>query len=296
MATVAEALDKTRRDFAAAGLSTPDLDARLLLCAATGLDRAGLVLKAREPMGAPALSAFEAMSARRLRGEPVHRILGRRAFYDHDFLLSRDTLEPRPDTEILVDLARRFLAGRAESGTGCRFVDVGTGTGAIAVSLLAALPLAECVAIDLAPGALVTARANAVLAGVERRFFPVASDYLSALGGSFDAIVANPPYIPSGEIADLERDVREHDPLLALDGGADGLTAYRALAQQSRRILAAQGAVLVEIGFGQAPDVRMIFEAGGFVLTGEALDLGDRVRALEFRRSDLADTPSVESV
>lgn len=266
-------------------MATPDLDARLLMADALGCDAAGLILQAEKAAGVALVERLEARIGRRLRGEPVHRILGRRAFYDHEFALSPETLEPRPDTEILVDLCRGPIEAACAARGTCLLVDVGTGTGAIAVSLLAAYPGLVAVAVDLSFGALATARANARASGVGERFLPVASDYLAALAGPFDLVVSNPPYIPSLVIDGLTREVRDFDPRLALDGGADGLDAYRALSLQSAPRLAARGQVLVEIGKGQGDDVAELFRTGGLVLAASAADLSGTTRALRFERA-----------
>lgn len=213
----------------------------------------------------------------------MHRILGRRAFYAHDFALSAETLEPRPDTEVLVDLCRRPFAEIIARKGFCRFADVGTGTGAVAVSLLALFPCSTALAIDIAAGALLTARGNAESAGVAERFHPVAMDHLSAASASLDLVVSNPPYIRSADIAGLSREVRDFDPRLALDGGADGLRSYRAIARQCAGCLIAPGHAVVEIGCGQRDDVVALFADHGLVLAASAEDLGGVERALWFR-------------
>nr|WP_267461381.1 peptide chain release factor N(5)-glutamine methyltransferase [Aureimonas sp. SA4125] len=264
-------------------MEDPATDARLLLAEALGCDAGGLILRSGNAVEPPALGRLRAMVARRIEGEPVHRIFGRRAFYDHDFALSAETLEPRADTETLVELCRQPIEAVLAARGACLIADVGTGTGAIAVSLLALYAEAEAIAIDLSPGALVTARRNALAAGVAPRFHAVAGDYLSAIGAPVDIVVSNPPYIRSGDIAGLAREVREFDPHLALDGGPDGLDAYRALACQSAERLRRPGHALVEIGQGQASDVCEIFSAAGLVLAASRDDLAGIPRALWFQ-------------
>ncbi|MEF2074324.1 peptide chain release factor N(5)-glutamine methyltransferase [Consotaella aegiceratis] len=284
MPTLAEVLAETRRRFAEASLATPDLDARLLVGAAFDVDRAGLILRGQDLAPQTGLDRLQPHVERRLRGEPVHRILGRRAFYDHEFRLSPETLEPRPDTEILVDLSLKALAEVVAAKGQCVFADVGTGTGAIAVSLLAAVPQAEAIAIDLSFGALLTARVNAQEAGVADRFLPVQGDYLAALAAPLDVVVANPPYIEHDEIGRLDPQVRDFDPHLALDGGPDGLDAYRALAGQAPHILMDTGSVLVEIGLAQGRAVKNLFAQSGFSCAMALQDLAGVERALWFRR------------
>ena len=260
--------------------ATPELDARLLLAEATG-SAAGDIHRhsglSVDPAGAERFAGF---LNRRLAGEPVHRIIGRRAFYEHEFVLSPETLEPRPETEFLVEVARPLIDAVIAERGGCLFADVGTGTGAIAVSLLALCPQAEAIAIDISEGALVAARKNAQMAGVAARFMPLLCDHLSALGGSLDLLVSNPPYIPSRDIAGLDVSVRRHDPLAALDGGEDGLSSYRAIAVGAAGLLRPGGAVVAEIGQGQAGDVEAIFAASGFLAAGRTKDLAGIERIL----------------
>lgn len=281
-ATLAGLLAEARK--ALSGIEGGDLDARLLVGDAAGLDAAGLVLQGGDPASQDVASLVETRIARRLAGEPTHRILGRRAFYAHDFALSADTLEPRPDTEALVELCRPAIQRHIASRGACRFADIGTGSGAIAVSLLALYPETDGLAVDISPGALETAAANAASAGVGDRFHALLSDYGAGLRGPLDLIVSNPPYIPTAEIAALSAEVRGFDPILALDGGADGLVAYRRIAGDAARLLSGDGDVLVEIGQGQASDVTECFRKQGFDLAASARDLGGIERALGFRR------------
>jgi release factor glutamine methyltransferase len=267
----------------AGGAATPDLDARLLLAEAAGLSGSEIHRHARLPSSPGVAERFERFLERRLAGEPVHRILGRRAFYAHDFLLSPDTLEPRPDTEILVDEASAAVAASIETTGRCVFADIGTGTGAIAVSLLALHPAAVAVATDISEAALATARRNAEAAGVAHRMLPVRMDYLAGLAGPLDLLVSNPPYIPHHDIASLAREVRDHDPLRALDGGADGLDAYHAIARSAASVVRAGGEVIVEFGIGQGPSIEEIFGNEGLVFLRTAKDLGGTDRVLRFR-------------
>ena len=243
---------------------------------------AGVYAASRNPVSESALARLAHFLGRRLAGEPVHRILGRRAFYEHEFLLSPETLEPRPDTETLVEAARVFMANRLARQESVHFADLGTGTGAIAISLLALHPAAKALAVDISQGALVTAMRNAEAAGVADRMLAMAGDFLAAIGGPLDLVVSNPPYIRSEDIGSLAREVREHDPLLALDGGSDGLSAYRTIAASARPVLAHDGAVLVEIGAGQEDDVSAVFSDRGLRPVSRYCDLSGQVRVLGF--------------
>ncbi|MCQ0989002.1 peptide chain release factor N(5)-glutamine methyltransferase [Jiella marina] len=280
--TVGEYLRHASGAIREAGFATPDLDARLLLAEVLGEEPRAVHRGSGTIVEPVAAGRFEGFLARRLAGEPVHRILGRRSFYDHEFQLSPETLEPRPDTEILVEVARPLVADTiARQGT-CLLADIGTGTGAIAISLLAMFPEARALAIDLSPGALATAQRNALTAGVAARMVPVAGDYLAAIGGPLDIILSNPPYIPSADIADLDADVRNFDPRLALDGGADGLEAYRAIAASAGNALKRGGSCVLEIGQGQAPAIAAIFADRGLRLEAQTPDLAGIIRVLHF--------------
>lgn len=282
--SVSDLLDAGRTRLRGAGIATADLDARLLLSDALGLDAAGLLLGGGQAVPDDRRRLIEARLDRRLAGEPVHRILGHRPFYAHDFRLSPATLEPRPDTEILVDLCRRPIEACLARKGECLFADVGTGTGAIAVSLLALFPRARAIAIDICADALAIATLNAADAGVAGRLTPLLGDHLSAVDLSLDMVVSNPPYIPTGAIAGLSREVRGHDPLAALDGGSDGMCSYRAIAEQAPRLLPGGGEVALEIGAGQGRTVAAILAANGFTFVSAANDLAGIERALLFRR------------
>lgn len=278
-------IDSLRRTltarFAAAGLDSPELDARLLVGAALDLDLTGLIARARDPISQAALSRVQTLAERRLAGEPVARILGAREFWGLSFALSPDTLVPRPDTETLVEAALDHVRAIRPVNETLRIADLGTGSGAILLALLSELPRAYGVATDISLGALTTARANARALGLADRAGFVACSYASALSGPFDLIVSNPPYIPSADIAYLAVEVRSHDPHRALDGGGDGLDAYRALIPQAEALLAPGGALAVEVGQGQADDVAAL-------MCGVGLTIGEGAV-----RADLAGIPRV---
>lgn len=263
-----------------AGADTPTLDARLLLQAAAGLTREELILGPDQPLKPAQLAAFEGFLARRERHEPVSRILGEREFYGRVFKVTSATLDPRPDTETIIDAALKLMSDDA------RILDLGTGTGAIAITLLAERPDAIGVATDLSPDALGVARENAKRLGVAGRLSLLQGSWFAPVSGAFDIILSNPPYIPLGDIAGLAPDVRNFDPALALSGGTDGLDPYRIIASGASAHLAAGGHVLVEIGAGQADDVEAIFAAQGLAAAGRQHDLGGHIRCLRFNRAE----------
>ncbi len=273
---------QARRRLRDAGLETPDLDARLLIEWATGATRLDLISAPDRLIEAERVATLCAALERRAKGEPVHRIIGVREFYGLPFRLSAETLEPRPDTEALVELVIPPLEALIGKHGVAELLDMGTGTGAIVISLLHRFGALHGIGLDVSEGALVTARINAAINGVSERFAALRSDWFTTISGRFHMIVSNPPYIPHQDIAGLSREVREHDPLAALDGGEDGLNFYRALAEQAVEYLYEDGMVAVEIGAGQFQDVKALFEQAGFELANDARDLGGHRRAMLF--------------
>jgi len=248
------------------GIESAALEARLLVGAALALDHATLASQADRPLSAAETHAISAFATRRRNREPMARILGRKEFWSLPFRVSPDTLVPRPETETVVEAALDAVRDRKTDAL--RIADLGTGSGAILLALLHELPRAIGIGTDRSAGALATARANATALGLSPRAAFAACDYSSALGGSFDLIVSNPPYIETGDIDHLQMDVKDHDPRLALDGGADGLTAYRAIAADARRLLAARGILVVELGFGQLAAVSDVMANAGLAPKG----------------------------
>ncbi len=246
--------------FKAAGIESPQLDARVLVGAALGLELTGLVTRSATKLSRDDAARLAAFADRRLGGEPIARIVGEREFWGLRFKLSPDTLVPRPDTETVVAAALDF-ARTMSPNKSLRIADIGTGSGAILLALLSEIPHASGIGTDIAPAALVTARQNAEALGVSDRAEFVLSDYFATVSGRFDIIVSNPPYVRSADIESLSREVRNHEPRRALDGGADGLEAYRALCARSSGHLEPGGALIVEVGHDQADDVARLMEA-----------------------------------
>jgi release factor glutamine methyltransferase len=265
-----------------AGIETPELDARVLLCHAARLTHETYIARARETLPADAAPRLQRAIARRLARWPVARITGAREFYGRSFILGKDTLDPRPDTETLIEAALDIVRERGWQQKPLKLLDLGTGSGCILVTLLAELPFAEGLGTDLSPGALATAAANASAHGVAARAAFAAADWLDGISGKFDLVLSNPPYISTGKIAGLAKEVAAHDPHLALDGGPDGLGAYRRIAMRARDILNKNGRLLVEIGAGQGKDVAAIFARAGLTLErGEGRpDLSGRPRVI----------------
>jgi release factor glutamine methyltransferase len=271
--------------FMAGRIDTPELDARILVGAVLGLELTGVIASAGRLLTSNEAAQLEEFARRRLAGEPVARLLGHKEFWGLPLRLSAATLVPRPDTETVVELALEMLRAVPHPEHALRIADLGTGSGAILLALLSELPDAFGIGTDISEAALRTARSNAVNLGLERRAAFVACNYSTALSGTFDLIVSNPPYIRSAEIAGLATEVRDHDPLAALDGGTDGLDAYRALIPQSARLLAPNGALVVEAGHGQSVDIgRLMTDAGLTLERPPKADLAGIRRAVAGRK------------
>ncbi len=263
-----------------AGIESPDTDARLLIGHALGLDRTALMTNGDRLLGADEIAAIDALTARRLKHEPVSRILGRKEFWSLPLDISDAVLVPRPDTETVVESALDFVERDKLRLSPLRILDIGTGSGALLLALLIELKNAEGFATDISPAAIDIARGNAERLGLAARCRFVVCDIASGVTGLFDLIVSNPPYIAHGDIAALETEVRDYDPALALDGGIDGLDAYRAIASQAIHLLAPGGRLIVELGAGQEPAVRDLFSKAGLTVSGVRADLAGIPRAL----------------
>jgi release factor glutamine methyltransferase len=254
--------------FRSAGIDSAELDARTLTGSVLGLDLTGLIAAASRVLTVDEAERLEDFARRRIAGEPVARIIGVKEFWGLPLRLSPATLVPRPDTETVVEAALEILRAESRHDFPLRVADLGTGSGAILLALLSELPDAFGVGTDISVPALPTARDNARQLGFAPRAAFVACDYAAALSGPFDLIVSNPPYIRSAHIASLDAEVRDHDPHRALDGGFDGLDAYRLIAPQATRLLAPGGALVMEVGQGQSGDVQGLMTAAGLTPAG----------------------------
>jgi release factor glutamine methyltransferase len=285
--TVGNAVREMSRAFSRAGIETYGLDARLLTAHVTGTGRDLSIIDPGFELNPEFEIALADVTARRLAGEPVHRIIGRREFYGLDLLLGPDTLEPRPDTETLVDAVIPFVVETIRAKGNCRVLDLGTGTGAIGLAIVSQLPGATVLGADKSAGAVKIANENAQALGLASRFFAVRSDWFADISGMFDLVISNPPYIPAREIETLDPGVRDHDPRIALDGGEDGLDAYRAIARDAGGHLAESGHVALEIGAGQADAVQMLFKKAGYFFFESKCDITGTKRAVIFKQEEL---------
>jgi release factor glutamine methyltransferase len=264
--------------FRRGGIDTAELDARLLAEAAFQMDRLELVNRERDELTPEQVKAFEAFARRRLEGEPVFRILGEKEFWGLGFRLNAATLVPRPETELVVEKALEIVGPLDRA----RILDLGTGTGCIPISILTEYSDIAGVAVDISAEALEMARFNANRHGVGNRFTTLKGSWFDPLepGERFDLVTSNPPYIETAEIAGLMVEVREHDPHLALDGGADGLTAYRAIAAEAPLFLKPDGVLVLEIGSSQGQAVSDILVGAGFAEVEVAQDLNGHDRVI----------------
>ena len=279
-------IEATRRSVADRlrqhGVEGAGLEARLIVGHALGLDHAALVAQAHRVLAPHEAETVAAFATRRLAHEPVARILGRKEFWGLPFKISPATFVPRPETETVVAATVAAVPRKNPRSRTLRIADLGTGSGAILLAILAELG-GEALGIgtDISPAALACARDNAAAQGARASF--IACDYGSAIEGPIDVIVSNPPYIPREGIAALEAEVRAFDPRQALDGGPDGLDGYRAIAADARRLLAHEGLLVVELGYGQAPAVISILAARGLASLAPQYDLSGIPRALVAR-------------
>jgi release factor glutamine methyltransferase len=265
----------------AAGVESPRLEAQLLLAQALGVTRTAVVAGTHRPPNAEHYAEFARLVQERERRIPLAYLRGTQEFFGLTFLVSPEVLIPRPETEMLVEFALEKL----RAGT---LADVGTGSGCILTAVLARALQARGIGFDLSAGALAVARQNAARNGVAERTRLVRGDLLTgAEAQKFEVIVSNPPYIPSAEIADLAPEVRDGEPRLALDGGADGLNCYRRLALQALRALRPGGWLAVEVGRGQAPEVETLWQEAGWGEVGVRHDLAGIERVVCGRKGEL---------
>ncbi len=260
MTTLVQAWTSARDRLKAAGLDSPVMDARLLVQAAAGAERADILNDPHRPLDNAQVDALEGFLARRERREPISHILGAKGFWSIMLKVTPDVLTPRPETELLVDWTLKAFA----EGESFTVLDLGVGSGAILLAILAERPAAKGLGVDISEEALAVARENAANLGLEGRTVLLRGDWTTGLeGDAFDLVVSNPPYIRTTDIDALEPEVRDWEPRLALDGGADGLAAYRRLAHEVLRVLKPGGRFAVEIGFDQGAPVPELFSAAG---------------------------------
>ncbi len=282
MITLSDMLKEMNQAFEDAGIDGASFEAKALLTGLLGFTTVDVATKRDLELTSDQIGQARAAVDERKKGKPVYRILGWREFYGLKFHLSEATLEPRPDTEILVDVILPYAEKIVQDEGACKIIDLGTGTGAVALSLLHNCASATALGVDKVEDALATAQQNAKNLGLETRFDILASDWLSNVSDKFHIVVSNPPYISKNELDDLSVEVAAHDPMLALDGGDDGLDAYRILAADIPKILLPGAITGVEIGWLQAEAVTDIFVKQGFLPITQHKDLAGHDRVLLF--------------
>lgn len=280
--TIEICLAEASRRLKAAGVANPAAEARLLLSHVLDVDQSTVIGHPERPVRDQA--GFLSLVGKRARGMPMSHLLGRREFWSLDFRVTPDTLDPRPDSETLVEAAMAAVAARR--GKPLSVLDLGTGTGCLLLALLTELPEAWGVGSDLSPRAVAVAHDNARRLQLDRRAWFLVADWGAALSGRFDLVVANPPYIPSADIDRLQTEVAAYEPRLALDGGADGLQSYRALMAEIKRLLAPCGTAVIEVGDGQWDAVASLFTGAEMSVVGGFEDLSGVRRCVVLRHAE----------
>lgn len=280
--TAADALSEAAARLRAAGIPAPRFEARLLIAHGLGVGAEQVIGHPERALSAGERARIAALVTARAARRPLAQVTGKREFWSLEFEVTAHTLDPRPDSECLVAAA---LAHVPDRGAPLRVLDLGTGTGCLLLAVLSELPNATGTGVDISTEAVTVARRNAARLGMEARARFVTGDWGAGIEGPFDLILANPPYIPAGDLARLEPEVAEFEPRAALDGGADGLDAYRAMLPGLARLLGERGMAVAEIGAGQKEAVVGLVDNSGLGLCAIARDLGGRARGLMLEKA-----------
>ena len=269
---------KITKILAEGGIETNSLDARIILKEIFNFDEKELILNSDLILSESKISKVQKIITRRLNFEPVSKIFGKRDFYNSTFSISDDVLDPRPETENIVEIANNFILEKGYES----FIDLGTGSGCIILSILKENKNLTAIGVDISIDAINIAKKNSKDMKLEKRSSFLVSNWLSSIYNSYDLIISNPPYIPSDEIITLSKTVKNFDPLISLDGGQDGLKCYKEIAQDINRVINKNGRVILEIGYNQAHDVIKIFESKEFKLLKIYNDINGLNRILTF--------------
>lgn len=275
---LSELQKKITKILAEGGIETNSLDARIILREIFNFDEKELILNSDLILSESKISKVQKIITRRLNFEPVSKIFGKRDFYNSTFSISDDVLDPRPETENIVEIANNFILEKGYES----FIDLGTGSGCIILSILKENKNLTAVGVDISIDAINIAKKNSKDMNLEKRSSFLVSNWLSSIYNSYDLIISNPPYIPSDEIITLSKTVKNFDPLISLDGGQDGLKCYKEIAQDINRVINKNGRVILEIGYNQAHDVIKIFESKEFKLLKIYNDINGLNRILTF--------------
>ncbi|MBS0385881.1 MAG: peptide chain release factor N(5)-glutamine methyltransferase [Proteobacteria bacterium] len=280
--TLVSVWQAARDRLIAAGVDSPVLDARLLLEAGAGVARLDIVTDPRRLLSAEQAAAVHALVDRRVAREPVSHIVGKKAFWTLDLNVSRAVLTPRPETEFLVEEALKALAPTSPA----RILDLGVGSGAVLLAVLAERDLASGIGLDISADALDVARGNAETLNLGNRAEFRLGDWSTLFAEQFDLVVSNPPYVPSADIDNLAPEVSKHEPRIALDGGPDGLDAYRAIVARLHDWVKPRGSFAFEVGKGQAAIVEALVTAAGYEVLAASVDFAGVPRVVVGRRAD----------
>jgi len=282
---ISSALAQARLELDLKGVSNSKLDSLILLSHALLVSKEQVIFNPDRELSEAQQKVFFDLIKRRAAREPVSHLINKREFFGEDFFVSKDVLDPRPDSESLIELVLKKLFDKNQK---LKILEIGVGSGCLIITLLKAFPMADAIGVDISEEALKICQKNAEAHQVKNRLSLKKSDLFSALNPNekFDLIISNPPYIPSQEIETLEPEVKNHEPRTALDGGVDGLDLYKKIAALTKNFLKKDGKIILEIGFGQEKDVTKIFEAKGMVLSELARDLSGVARSLCFENDD----------
>ena len=260
------------------GIETSSLDSRIILKEIFCLNEKQLILNSQLIVSKKKINEVDKILARRKSGEPISKIFGKRDFYKSTFLISEDVLDPRPETELIIEIANNFILDKGYKN----FIDLGTGSGCIILSILKDNKSLRAIGIDISNKAINIAQKNCSNLNLEKQATFLVSNWLSKVSGSYDLIISNPPYIPSKDVDALSANVKNYDPLISLDGGEDGLKCYRQIAEDINRVIGKNGRVVLEIGYNQAEDVIKIFESKDFIFLDKYIDINGLDRILTF--------------
>ena len=270
---------KLCNNFSIIGIETPELDARIILKEVLSLDDKDLILKESLDIPNELIEKIIAIESRRLNGEPISKIFKKRDFYNSTFLISNDVLDPRPETELIVEIANNFINKNEVKN----ILDLGTGSGCILLSILKENKMINGLGIDLSKDAISIAKQNSKKLNLETQSNFLISNWMSSVNYKYDLVVSNPPYIASEDIKKLSKSVKIYDPILSLDGGDDGLNSYRLIASDLKRVVSKNALIIIEIGYNQSLQVIEIFKKNNFKLMKKYNDINGLDRVLTFQ-------------
>ena len=270
---------KLCNNFSTIGIETPELDARIILKEVLYLDDKDLILKESLDIPEEMIEKIITIESRRLNGEPISKIFKKRDFYNSTFVISNDVLDPRPETELIVEIANNFI----DKNEVKNILDLGTGSGCILLSILKENKMINGLGIDLSKDAISIAKQNSKKLNLETQSNFLVSNWMSSVNYKYDLVVSNPPYIASEDIKKLSKSVKIYDPILSLDGGDDGLNSYRLIASDLKRIISMNALIIIEIGYNQSLQVTDIFKKNDFKLIKKYNDINGLDRVLTFQ-------------